>query len=453
MFESRSTRYYLSMIIIFSVIVKLVVFALLYHLGSKFSLPDTGGYTGPAIKLLNDHVFLSNHSLWERTPLYPLVITAIFGLFGQQLPMVVLAQIGLSVLLIINIYRITMLLSNDRRIGLLAAAVMSIDYLVITYANFVMTDLIYAIFMSFVFYHAICFIKVKATLSLTFKIGVFLALATLTRPVSYYLTPLLAILLFVYQSRKVSWRRAAQFTVLLILPSLVLVGAWQVRNKLVVGSFQYTNIEAMSIYYYYAADIIAHKQHISLQAARDQLLNRPELRKINGIRKYDYYQNEGVHIIKRNPRLAIIQGLKGFVSTLFGNDYMLLFYNRAQFIQGKKVESLLYHLELNKIEFSGWLKLFVVGLFFTFNFILVLFALYYICTELRSLSANKSSIIVLLIIVGYFLLVSSNIVSQARFRMPFEVLLDCFAALGACRVLLLYKQRSSENLIIKPIEA
>ncbi len=439
MFENTVHRQSIIYIIILSVILKFTICATLYHAGSQFALPDTWHYVDVAMDVVNKHIFWRNETLWlwKRTPLYPLFLAGVFSLFGKKFIAVVCIQIILSTFLIVNAYRIAKILGNER-IGLMAAALVSIDYLIITYSSFVMTDLLYAALISYLFLYICQFFGSQQRLLLIFKLGAIFAVATLLRPIGYYLLPLLGIMLFIYGVRTVSVKTALGYLMVLILPSMLLVGGWQVRNKFIYGSYQYTAIDAYNFYHYYAADIVAHKQQVSIKDAQQQLEKKAESHYATATQKYTYYRNQGLKIILSNPLLAVIQGAKGFFNTLFGNDYMLFFYNHDQFKHGKLLESELFHFQLNKFNIYDWMKLSVIGFLFIFNFTLVLFAGFYFYTEFKSASQHKVVIWMLLVIIGYFLLVSSNYCSQARFRLPFQVLLDCTAVLGASKIMSRY---------------
>jgi 4-amino-4-deoxy-L-arabinose transferase-like glycosyltransferase len=432
MFEKAKTGSILGIIIFLSLLIKLTLFLVLFHLGADFKLPDSSSYLDPAQMIYHGGNLLHNQSLWTRTPLYPFLIAAIYFITGAHTISIIIFQILLSGLLCFNAYRIAKLLYNENS-GLIAAAIVAVNYLFISYANLIMTDLVFAVLMSYIFYYIAAYFH-KASLMKIASIGFFLALATLTRPISYYLTPLIALALFGYTFHDRSFKVALGAFILLLLPSMVLVGGWQLRNKQVFGTYQYTDIDAVNLYHYYAADVIASSRHISIKEARKVLDSEaPTLHFNSPVEKANYYRKKGAAVLLAHPFWAAWQGVSGFFRTVFGNDYILLYYNQNLFNHGKQLEQYLYHLNfknfISTAGFADYLKILAVGFVFIFNFIIVMLSIVYLCKHFKENISSRSTLVVFLIIIGYFLLVSSNYCSLARFRMPFEIIFDSFAAI------------------------
>ena len=59
--------------------------------------------------------------------------------------------------------------------------------------------------------------------------------------------------------------------VLLLLPAVVILGMWQVRNVRVSGSAEFSQIKNVNLLMYRAAGVVALRDGISLEAARDRL--------------------------------------------------------------------------------------------------------------------------------------------------------------------------------------
>ena len=220
---------------------------------------------------------------------------------------------------------------------------------------------------------------------------------------------------------------------LLVIPSLILVGCWQIRNKAVMGTYQYTSIDAVNFYHYYAADIVAHQQHIKIEKAQQQLEAKADSLHLQGLARNDYYRHEGLHILLNHPILSADQVMRGFSRMMFGSDYSLLYYTDQQWQQGKQFEFDLQHGHLNtfihRANSAEYVRLFFTGLFHVFTIFLVVVTVYFLVIALRS-RTTRPTIIACLIVLGYFVLVSSNVSANARFRMPLQLMLDCFAVLG-----------------------
>lgn len=434
MFENGSTKFYLGIILLSSLILKLIIFCMLSYLGADFTLPDLPTYMRPTLALLAHKNFFLSQALWERTPLYPLFLAAIFKVFGIHFGVVVLIQILLSSLLVYNSFRITQLLANEQ-LGLYAALIVAVDYLIISYSNQIMTDLLYATLFSYFFYYGIQVLKTKLTFKRIALMGILLAVCTLIRPVSYYLIPIMGVAVFGYALSRQTVVTALSYTVLFMLPCVLLVGGWQYRNKQVVGSYQLTNVDALNLYHYYAADVLSRVEHKPIAEVQQNLYHQAvQMHFKSSAALYAYYRHEGSEILMQHPMLAVEQGVAGLFRTLFGNDYTLLYYNKTAFTHGKQLESYLFHLQFKQFlqyaSLTDLAKMAMIVLFFIFNFLLVMGALYYLGYQFVMRSDQQAPLCFVLIVIAYFCVVSSNYCSLARFRMPFQIMIDGLGVLG-----------------------
>lgn len=428
----RSTAY-LALIVLGSCLLKCCVLALMIHASAGFTEPDSASYLAPAYYLLQGHSLWSDASLWMRTPGYPLFLAAIFRVFGAHLIAVLIVQIVLSSVLIINAYRIVGLLANTR-IALWAAALVAIDYLLVVFSLRILSDLLFASVVSFIFYHFIVFMKnQEKRFYSALMVGILLAVATLIRPISYYLGPLLIMALLIYCYRRVSAKRIIAWALLLIIPSVLLVGTWQIRNKAVIGTYQYTGIDAINFYQYYAADIVAHQKGITFDAAQQQLENQANTHHLTGLVRNDYYRHEGLKILFTHPMLSARQVSVGFFHLLVGVDSAMLYFNTQEWQHHNELHAKLHHAKFRAFFQAAigmdYIKYLLIGFFYGVNVFLVGASFYFIIAAFSS-STNRSSIILCILVVGYFLLLSSNVCSYGRFKLPFELILDCFAVLG-----------------------
>ena len=434
---SKNTRT-LALIVISSWLIKALLLVLIIHVNAGFTQPDSASYLVPAQHMLQGGSMWTDPSLWMRTPGYPLFLAAIFKVTGISFLAVAWVQLALSGLLVINAYRIAKILA-DATIGLWAAAIVALDYLFASFFALVLSDILFAIIFSFIFYYVIVFMKQhEKRLCAVIMVSLLLAVSTWIRPIPYYLVPLLAMSLFVYTWRTLSFSKAIIWALLVVLPSLLLVGGWQIRNKMIMGTYQYTSIDAVNFYHYYAADIVAHQEHIKIEAAQQQLEAKADALHLQGLARNDYYRQEGLHILLSHPLLSADQVLRGFLRMMFGSDYSLLYYSDSQWQQGKQFEFDLKHGHLavfiHHANIAEYLRLFFTGLFHLFNIIVALAAMYFLVIALRS-RVTRPMIIACLMVLIYFVLVSSNVCANARFRMPFQLMLDCFAVLGVAAFL------------------
>lgn len=431
MFKVFKKNMPLSSVLILGLVLKFAIFIILYRHHADFTLQDTPSYLDPAKRILLHPLSLFTHGLWERTPGYPLFLVGVFKLTTVSVIPVVILQTVLSVLIVWNGYRIALLLFN-RSTALVAAILLSLSPLIISYSLLVLSDLLFSAVFSFFLYFITRFLKTEPSYKYLFLAGLFLALATFIRPVSYYLVPLLSIFLciYLYQRKPSQW---PMYLCLFLLSPVMLIGGWQLRNKMVYGSYQYTMIDAYNLYHYYAANAVAESQGRQTKDVEKEMdakangMHFPERRL-----RYDYYRKEGMRLLFTHFPYSIKQFASGCIRTLFGVDYILFYYNQSEFAHGKGLKNLLIQDNVDgfvkHLGMSDFLKLFTLGLILMLNIIIALCAGYTLVYKFKEQGSDKTVIICMMIILGYFLLVSSNYCSVARFRMPFEMLLMVFAA-------------------------
>src|SRR5207244_6507344 len=104
------------------------------------------------------------------------------------------------------------------------------------------------------------------------KSGLALAIATMFRPICYYLFfPLLVFVIGAAWVGGANRKRVMAVAFAFFLPWLMLVGSWQIRNRVVSGSAQFSSIQSVNLYFYRAAGIVALRDRIPLAAAQAQL--------------------------------------------------------------------------------------------------------------------------------------------------------------------------------------
>lgn len=429
----KKVGYTLLGIISGSFLFKAFILVLLIHSGSTFMQPDSLSYLAPAIHAVHGGSLWLNASLWMRTPGYPLFLATIFKVFGIHLVTVIVIQLLLSSLLIINAYRIGTILRNSTG-GLWCAALVSMDYLLIDVSNFILSDFLFSVIFSFAFYYLIVFMKIgEKHFQAVLMLGLLLAMATWVRPLSYYFLPLLVMMLLGYAWRTKQLGRMMGWMLLLVIPSLILVGSWQIRNKEVIGTYRYTGIDAINFYRYYGADILAHEKHIAFEEAQAQLDRQASNQHLTGLPLNDYYRHEGLNILLHHPLLMTQQMLIGAFHILMSVDSGIFYQTAPSWQHHQELRADLYHGQLTSFFHHAtgidYVKFALIGLFYGINLFLIAGVIYFIRHSLSS-ETNRSTAILCLIVMGYFLLLSSNVCSYGRFKVPFEVMLDCFAVLG-----------------------
>ncbi len=152
-------------------------------------------------------------------------------------------------------------------------------------------------------------------------LGLTLALATLVRPVSYYLVLPLGIWVGLTAGRRHrAWKPATACTLLFVLPFTFLVGGWQWHNRRQTGTAVFSSIEGKNLLFFRGADIVAQRDGISLAEARKQLGKgrygelHPETEGWSRARLAGKWKQQGLALILDHPTLFARQELHGLAA-------------------------------------------------------------------------------------------------------------------------------------------
>jgi hypothetical protein len=283
---------------------------------------DTRSYVRPALALLEDQRFSIGpgdpRPEFVRTPGYPSFIAAVYGVFGEDRAPVLLAQVALSV---VTVFLVALLGARmwSPAVGLLAALLLSLDPLQLYTAGTLLTESLATLLLVLVAgVGFLVFTRDKPKIGMVVLLGLTMALATMVRPVTYYL-PLLVVLLFVYRFVHKQTPRAyvVRMLVAFLVPLVVIIGGWQLRNHEEVGSWRFSAVEAKNVYLYRAAGVVGDQEGISFQSAQDQLRTRLAL--LEGHGQGAYYgrmYKDGLHIILSDPVEATENVASGLLAEL-----------------------------------------------------------------------------------------------------------------------------------------
>jgi 4-amino-4-deoxy-L-arabinose transferase-like glycosyltransferase len=214
---------------------------------------DTRSYVMPALALLHYGRFSRSprdpEPEFVRTPGYPAFIAAISGIFGEHEAALLLAQVVLSSLTILVVYWLgTRMWSVG--VGLLAAAMTLIEPLQLFSTGTISSESLATLLVTLVAAAGfVLFSQARPKVRWPLLLGVAIAAATMVRPVTYYL-PLLVvgILAYIALRRGMSYRRGLKVLAVFLVPFLVVIGGWQLRNREAVGSWRFSEVEAKNLY-------------------------------------------------------------------------------------------------------------------------------------------------------------------------------------------------------------
>jgi 4-amino-4-deoxy-L-arabinose transferase-like glycosyltransferase len=151
--------------------------------------------------------------------------------------------------------------------------------------------------------------------------GVMLAVATLIRPISFYLPPLAFIVVVLAGRRRIGWTPAFAGALVLLISFALPAGAWMARNRLVSGVATISTIQGASLAMYRAPGALLEGRGVPLAESRSRLDSIVAARlppDASPAERGRVRERVGIEVILSEPVGYTISAAKGLVRTLFG---------------------------------------------------------------------------------------------------------------------------------------
>lgn len=307
-----------------SLALKLLVFFAIYPTDAdSIVAPDTLSYERPALALVRAGRFAASPAEPQvpetrRTPGYPAFMAFAYALFGERRHSVVLLQIGLGTLTLWLTYLIAFRLSGPRP-ARAALVVLALDLVSFLYSQLLMTETLFTLLIVCAAWTGVMALHTRRVTWIG-GLGASLALATLVRPIAYYLFPasLVGLALFAYRAR-LTVRDTAVAVLLLSLPWVVLVEGWRLRNYLMTDRAVVSEITVDTLFWYRAAGVVAARDGISFWEAQARLAaGLPDTSGWSPARVRALQERQAAQIIAAHPVLVSKVMLYGATKILAG---------------------------------------------------------------------------------------------------------------------------------------
>jgi 4-amino-4-deoxy-L-arabinose transferase-like glycosyltransferase len=391
--------------------------------------PDTPGYVWPARALIEAGRFTLSPTdptpMFVRTPGYPAFLAAIVWITDSEwaISPIQAAMSGLAVVTIVLVGRRLMGLTA----GLVAGVLLVLDPLQFTASGTILTEGIASITIAAMAAVGVAVFAVRqprdVPMGALFGLGALVAVATMVRPTMWFYPAVLLALLAI-RFRGVPRRALVARLLVFVLPIVVVVGGWQVRNQSTVGSWQLSGATGLLMYCSNAAQVEARTTGTSMDAMQRRLGCPASGEDPDGVctstegwtcrvpdpdangQGFDEWNRQGLEIMADQPVQTARIMVEGVVRQIAGpgTDTVRRYFNAA-----------------------GSIPL-ALGLF-SWNAVLWAFAAVGAVAGLRS--KHRAYWAFLIATIGYVIIVSTGDAAGARYRVPLIPMLVLLAAHGA----------------------
>lgn len=434
----------------------------------RYVEPDTSSYVSPALALLQNGAFLAAPGEWDkpetfRTPGYPLWLAIIFSIFGRNFPLVVLGQICLF----LGTLHLTTLLTEKLFGGktvLPAVLLLSLDPASFIYTLKILSETLATFFTMLCAYALVSYFQDKDRKYLP-VIGFSLTAATYVRPTTYYFPLILVALFSAYHLRqKTGWKTALSGILLMLLPFILLIGAWQARNHLKAGTFMFSTGQGRALLFGKIAQITSIKEGASAAKSLELFMSgrHPEWQTLSDKEQDEWLRREAIKLMRANPWLTFkTQGIQLFnfflepgttsaLFRLFDPDYSTEKFNwfaKSAYFTKMVQDNLLF------------VASFILGMaYLVFVYSFLAYGLYRMTSLTSMREAGKSatsetkfndatcwSHLTLLILIAYIANICALGSGYSRFRVVVMPLLCTYSAGGISLALAWLRERSNRT--------
>ncbi|MEM8501181.1 MAG: glycosyltransferase family 39 protein [Pseudomonadota bacterium] len=403
---------------------------------------DSLRYENPALQLLRTGSLAINPDRIDTptlsvTPAYSVFIAAIYRVFGQDRYVLILIQIAISVLTVCAVYLIAARLWSERT-GLLAMTIMALDPLQLLYSQLLLSETLFTFFLTVsLFYACMIVTSVQSRYRAALLFGIFLAAATMTRPISQYLILPIVVGFTIYRRRLgCTYFELTKLLLLFVLPVVLAIGTWQIRNGQLTGVYALNNAGSETMLYWKAKGVLMRANSFS-EAEASKEINNLLPSDIQSLRqKATAERSLAQEIILADLPTYLAFSVEGLKGILFGVGVA----SQANYYDGYLDVSTGTDQQIDKgflsniEQLAGFQNWFIWLIAYSGAFMIMLYLLF--CYGyLNSLRGNQRSQIFHFMMLGavlYFIVVSTgHLAAYSRMRVPFLPILALYAANGA----------------------
>jgi len=238
---------------------------------------DTGSYLRPALNLLAGHGFSQQEALpftpdARRTPVYPLFVALLYGVFGQHPLLVAGGQVLISALTAGLAYLLGTRLLPERE-ARLGGLLLALSLGSIVYSLFFLTETLFTALLLGMSYALVVY-RERRQKRWLIGAGLMGGMAMLCRPIALFY-PLVAAPLVEFAHRG-RWRETILAALLLLGTAALVVAPWLLRNYQLTRSLTLSTISSRNLLLYNAVSLEADLRNVGQAQVRAEKVQRLE---------------------------------------------------------------------------------------------------------------------------------------------------------------------------------
>ncbi len=410
-----------------------VWYAYLQH-PDAFVQPDTVTYLAPGERLLEDGAFPS----FARTPIYPVFLAAVSKVVSSNPAVIALVQIIVSLATVALMFYVA-----GAAFGMSAAIVallfMGADLTGAISSSQLLADSLFTFLLTAAIAGLFGISRKNSGLPETAAVGVGFSLVALCRPVGVFLFVPVAVWMGVTLVRK---RRRWQTPVaVFVAGSLFLPLLWVARNYVQTDQLFFSTTSSINLYEYRAAWNTARLSGRSLDQVQSEFRQtRDRVQNERGMNEEEiavWMGSEGIRILAAHPLLTFRQAVEGLVKLYLGisNADINNLGPTGRPMPGERTPGSLVTVirngvgELLGTEGPFWITGVKIWALF-YLALLYLGVLVAIVAFLRGQGRAREFFVLLVVVLGYFTLLSIGAETYSRFRVPMGPTLSVLAGSG-----------------------
>jgi|GEM_PF-491916 len=385
------------------------------------------------------HTNGGNIPVTERVPGYPIFLSIIYSLFGENNMAVVLVQIIIDSLTCVVIGLLSGLVM--RHGFLIAGIVSALNLNMIILSGMILTDTLFLFFFSLFILFSFFYLRKAKKMQLFLSIT-FLSIATLVRPVSYFLIVLLLLLLIIrFVLKKSSLKEVIQSLFVYLIPIVIVLGSVHHRNYHEYNSYSLVSQGGMhtlnwvvpAVYQYsgqgsYQEGKNFAKSALEQSMVRDKIKTLPD----NPFESSSYRMKVAKEALLELGLLNIVHAWTGgtlinLVSPSVAYAPIVRKMDHPSFYAttGNGVfEKLINY--INNTNGLTYLSIIAIGSLFSIMFLFIsLIGLYKLVLSLQFNKNNRVIILLSVLVIVYFFAITGPIVG-VKYRLPIEPIMTLF---------------------------